>query len=291
MSVQTYGAQETRLYFVIESTYGMMPSNPAMLGINTNGPEPDINPSVIEVLGIGQRNLQAMYNGMRKVSLKVPHILSPLSPIGFLQHVTTLDSLSVLVAYYKGLWTAPTNIIAHTLTGCKIDKATVSCKVDDVVKADIELIGQNVTRATVLPSGATFGDYPGGIQFYNARIQKGASGGTGLADLTDVTDWKFEINNNLKAVQTIMSAGSGLYLKYLRERNLQLTGELTLEFESDWALQDILNNAWFSLNFVLGSGHQALFTNCMWEDFSPTAKVKDLVDVKLKFCAQNLSLT
>lgn len=188
---ETYGAQECRVYFVQESTYGVIPSNPAMLGVNNEGPEPKVDPGLIEVMGIGSRDLQALYHSLRKVDLKIPGILSPSAPTSFLQHVQTLNSLSVLVAYYKGLWASPTNILAHLHLGCKINKATVSSKVDDIVKADFELIGQDVVRATSLPSGASYGDYPGGIPFYSAPVQKGASGGTGLTGLTDVTEWKF----------------------------------------------------------------------------------------------------
>jgi len=291
MSVETYGAHECRVYFVQESVYGQTPTNPTMLGINNEGPEPKIAPSLIEVMGVGSRDLQALVAGMRKVDLKIPHTLSDLAPINFIQHVQTLNSLSVLVAYYKGLFTSPTNVIAFMHTGCKIDKVSVSCKVDEIVKADVELIGRNVSRSTSLPTGATYGDYPGGIPFFNTKVQKGAAGGGTYADLTDVTDWKFEIQNNLKAVNTIQSGGTGLLLKYLRERNRKLSGELTLEFENDWALADLLADSQFSLNFNLSGGKQALFTYCKWEEFNPTTKIKDLVSVKLKFLAQTVSIT
>jgi hypothetical protein len=271
--------------------YGQIPTNPAMLGINSEGPEPKIAPSLIEVMGVGSRDLQAIVAGMRKVDLKIPHALSPLAPIGFIQHVQTLSSLSVLVAYYKGLFASPTNVIAHLHVGCKIDKVSVSCKVDDIVKADVELIGRNVSRSTSLPTGATYGDYPGGIPFFDTKVQKGVAGGGTYADLTDVTDWKFEIQNNLKAVVTIQSGGTGLLLKYLRERNRTLSGELTLEFENDWALADLLADSQFSLNFSLSGGKVALFTYCKWEEFNPTAKIKDLASVKLKFLAQTVAIS
>jgi len=291
VSVETYGAHECRVYFVQESVYGQTPTNPTMLGINNEGPEPKIAPSLIEVMGVGSRDLQALVAGMRKVDLKIPHTLSDLAPINFIQHVQTLSSLSVLVAYYKGLFTSPTNVIAFMHTGCKIDKVSVSCKVDEIVKADVELIGRNVSRSTSLPTGATYGDYPGGIPFFNTKVQKGAASGGSYADLTDITDWKFEIQNNLKAVVTIQSGGTGLLLKYLRERNRKLSGELTLEFENDWALADLLADSQFSLNFNLSGGKQALFTYCKWEEFNPTTKIKDLVSVKLKFLAQTVSIT
>jgi hypothetical protein len=288
---ETYGAQECRVYFVQESAYGQFPSNPTMLGVNTEGPEPKVDSALIEVLGIGSRDLQALYHGLLKIDLKIPALLSPAAPTSLLQHVQTLYSLSFLVAYYKGLWSSPSNVISHLYYGCKMNKASVSCKVDDLLKADFELIGQNILRMTSLPSGATYGDYPGGIPFSTLQVQKGASGGTGLTSLGDVTDWKFEIDNNMKRVGTIPSAGTAWAIKYLRERNRKLSGELTLEFESDWAYLDLDQDNSFSLNFQLGGAHQALFTYCKWVDWDPKIKIKDLIDIKLKFTAESVAIT
>lgn len=288
MSVETYGAQENRIYFVAETAYGVTPANPAMLGINTEGVEPKINPSLIQLRGIGSRDLQALYAGMRKVDLKIPNALSSQSPISFIQHVQTLSSLSVQVVYYKGLWSAPTNIISYLLTGCKVDKLSVECKLEDVIKSTVELIGQNVTRTTSLISGATYGDYTGALPFNNTYVAKGAASGGSAVAMTNVADWKFNVENNLKPVPVIQSGGSGLLLKYLRERHRKLGGELTLEFESDYELQDLLADNQFSLLFGLGSTNTALFTYCKWEEISPTTKIEQLVDVKAKFVAQNL---
>jgi hypothetical protein len=288
MSVETYGAHECRTYFVAETVYGTTPASPAMLGVNTEGVEPKIDPGLIKVMGIGSRDLQSLSAGMRKVSLKIPNALSGQSPISLIQHVQTLSSLSVQVLYYKGLWSSPSNILSFLHTGCKIDKVSVECHIEDVVKSTVELIGQNVTRATSLISGATYGDYAGAVAFNSSYVQKGAaSGGSGVT-LTDVTDWKFDIENNLKAVPVIQSGGSGLLLKYLRERHRKLSGELTMEFEGDSELQDLLADTEFSLLFGLGSTNTALFKYCKWEDFSPPTKIDELVSVKAKFLARDL---
>ena len=192
MSVETYGAHECRTYFVAETVYGQTPSNPTMLRINTESVEPKIDPGLIKVMGIGSRDLQSLNAGMRKVSLKIPSALSGQSPISFIQHAQTLSSLSVQVVYYKGLWSDPSSILSFLHTGCKIDKVSVECHLEDVIKSTVELIGQNVTRETGLISGATYGDYAGAIPFNNCYVQKGApSGGSGVT-LTDMTDWKLD---------------------------------------------------------------------------------------------------
>jgi hypothetical protein len=101
----------------------------------------------------------------------------------------------------------------------------------------------------------------GGVPFYDTPVQLGTASGGGLSSLADRTDWQFEIKNNLKAVQVIQSAGStSLLHKFLRERNRELSGEVTLEFQSPCALTALLANQQFSLNFLLGGDHQVLFT-------------------------------
>jgi len=127
---------------------------------------------------------------------------------------------------------------------------------------------------------------------YDTPVQLGTASGGSLSSLTDCTDWQFEVKNNLKAVPVIQSAGTASLLhKFLRERNRELTGEVTLEFQSPWALTALLANQQFSLNFLLGGGHQALFTYCMWEEFPPATKVKDLVSVRLKWIAETVAIT
>jgi hypothetical protein len=291
MSVETYGAHECRTYFVAETQYGITPASPAMLGINTEGVEPKISPGLIKVMGLGSRDLQALYAGVRKVNLKFPNALSGQSPISLIQHVQTLSSLSVQVIYYKGLWSSPSNIIAYLLSGCKIDKLSVECHLEDIVKGTVEMMGQTVVRQTGLIQNATYGDYSGAIPFSSTYVQKGApSGGSGVT-LTDVTDWKFDIENNLKPVAVIQSGGSGLLLKYLRERHRKLEGELTMEFENDSELQDMLIDTEFSLLFGLGSTNTALFKYCKWEEVNTPTKMEDLVTVKAKFVARDLFIS
>jgi hypothetical protein len=291
MSVETYGAQESRIYFVAESTYGVTPASPAMLGINAEESDPLVDPALIGVMGLGSRDLQALYAGLRKITLKIPNKLSSLAPISLIQHVQTLSSLSIQTIYYKGLWSAPTNIISYLFSGCKVNKLTVECKLEDVIKSTVELLGQSCTRLTALIQNATYGDFVGAVPFNSSFVQRGVSGGTGLVTLTDITDWKFEIDNNLKPVGTIQSGGTGLILKYLRERNRKLSGELTMEFENDSEMQDFLLDTEFSLSFGLGSTNTALFTYCKWDQIETPDKMDDLISVKAKFKARNLFIS
>lgn len=287
---ETYSGQESRVYFVEEGAYGQTPETPAMLGINSESFEPSIDPSLIKVMGVGSRDAQALLKGLRKVHLKFAHILTADAPITFIQHVQTLSSLSVQVLYYKGIFASATDIISLLYTGCRFDKLSVECNVDDYIKSTVELIGQDLTLGTAKISGASYGDYGGAIPFYEGDMQRGAAGGEGLAPVERVTDWKFNIENQLKEVPVIIVEDWAL-LKYLRARQRVLSGEVTFEFESMQEFDDVITDAEFSLQFALGSAHHALFKYCKWEKVASPTKIEDLVSLKASFAARDVIIT
>jgi len=285
--VDTYGAHESRVYFIAETVYGQTPSNPAMLGINTQGVEPELDPGLVKIRGVGSRDLQSLNKGLRKVVLKIPNALSSESPISFIQHVQTLNSLSVQVLYYKGLFSDPTDVISFLYKGCRINKLEVECSIEDVVKSTVELIGQDVAVGTSKISGATYGDYSGAIPYNESYVMRGLASGDQLDYLERVTDWKFTIENNLKPVPVIRSA-LGHLLKYLPSRHRNLSGELTFEFEDKTEFEDVINDAEFSLKFGLGSTNSALFKYCKWEEVATPTRIEDLVSLKAKFAARDV---
>jgi hypothetical protein len=283
---QTYGSHESRIYYAEESSYGETPQNPAMLGIPAESIEPQINPNNIKVRGVGSIDLQAIKKGQRAASIKVAFPLSSDAPLSFLQYakVELNKSLSVQVLYYKGIFSAATDILSLLYTGCKFQSATVECSIDDVVKANVELLGQNLTASTAKISGATYADYAGAVPFYESYIKKDSS------TLDRVTDWKFTIQNNLKAVPVIRSS-NGNILKYLPNRHRNLTGEVTFEFESTEEFADIINDAEFDLEFGLGGSTKAVFSDCKWETASIPTKIEDLVSLKASFVAKTVSIS
>jgi hypothetical protein len=285
--VETYGAHEYRVYFVVESVYGETPANPSMLGVNTENMDAGIDPSLIKVRGVGSRDLQALKKGLRKPTLKISHILPSDAPIAFIQHVQTLNSLSLQALWYKGSFGSATNIIALRYTGCKIDKLTVECSIEEFVKATVELIGKTVYVETDKFPGATYADYSGAIPYDQSFVQRGAGDGSGLTAVERVTDWKFTIENNLKPVPVIRST-SGHLLKYLPVRHRNLTGELTFEFEDKTEFEDVINDSEFSLKFGLGGSNSALFKYCKWEDVAAPTRIEDLVSLKARFVARDV---
>jgi len=288
--VDTYGAHESRVYFVVESVYGQTPTNPSMVGINTEGVEPGLDPGLIKIRGVGSRDLQSISKGLRKVHLKVPSVLTSESPIAFIQHVQTLSSLSIQVLYYKGLFSSPSDVISFLYKGCRINKLDVECSVEDVMRAAVEVIGQDVAVGTAKVAGATYGDYAGAVPYSASYVQRGAGDGSGLAAVERVTDWKFTIENNLKPVTVIKTTDAHL-IKYLPARHRNLSGELTFEFESKAEFEDVINDAEFSLKFGLSGAYSALFKYCKWEDVATPTRIEDLVSLKAKFAARDVLIS
>jgi hypothetical protein len=248
--------------------------------------EPSLDPDLIRVRGVGSRDLQTVKKGLRQANLKVVHLLSSDAPVGFVQHAQTLNSLSVQVLYYKGLFASATDIISLLYKGCRINKLTVECSLEEVVKATVELVGKDVTVGTGKLTGATYGDYAGAVPYSESYVQRGAGDGSGLTALERVTDWRLTIENNLKPVPVIRST-DGYLLKYLPARHRNLTGESIFEFESKQEYDDVINDSEFSLKFGLGSTNNALFKYCKWENVASPTRIEDLVSLKASFVARD----
>jgi hypothetical protein len=284
--MSVYGAHEAKIYYVQESTYGVTPTNPSMLGLATaDNVEPSIDPGLLKIRGIGSRDVQSLRRGLRHIDLKVSYALPSEAPISFLQYVTNLYSASIEVFYEKA-----SGIIDLLHKGCRMDKVTVECSIEDVIKATADLIGQDLAVGTAKISGASYADYLGAVPFSDSYVQRGAGDGSGLATVERATDWKFTIENNLKRVPVIRST-SGYLLKYLQERHRVLSGELTFEFESKQEYDDVVNDSEFSLKFGLGGSNSALFKYCKWEKVGSPTKVEDLVSLKAPFVARDIILS
>ena len=67
--------------------------------------------------------------------------------------------------------------------GCRIDRVTVECSVEDFLKMTTEFIGQTVTVGTA-KIGSTYTDHEATVPFYESYVKKDA--GT----LERVTDFK-----------------------------------------------------------------------------------------------------
>jgi hypothetical protein len=207
---ETYSAHESRIYYVEETAYGQTPANPSMLSVPAESLEPAVNPNNIKLRGVGSIDLQAIKKGLRAPSLKIAYPLPSEAPINFLQYAKAElnKSLTAQVLYYKGVFSSATDIVSLLYTGCKFQRATVECGVEDVVKASVELIAQNLAAGTEKIGGAAYADHGGAVPFYESYVKKDTE------TLERVTDWKWTIENNLKQVPVIRSS-NGHLLKYL----------------------------------------------------------------------------
>ncbi len=283
---ETYSAHESRIYYVDEASYGQTPTNSTLLSVPAESLEPAVNPNNLKLRGVGSEDLQAIKKGTRAASLKLAYPLPSDAPTNFLQYCRNeLDkSLSVQLLYYKGTFTAATDIVSLLYTGCKFQKLQVQCSIEDVVKANAELLAQNLTVGTAKLTGATYSDHSGAVPFYESYIKKDTT------ILDRATDWKFTVENNLKQVPVIRST-NGHLLKYLPQRQRSLTGEVVFEFESKEEFDNIISDTEFALEFGLGGTSKATFSGCKWENAAAPTRVEELVSLKAEFVAKTFTIT
>ena len=283
---ETYSAHESRIYYVEETAYGQTPTNPSMLSVPAENLEPAINPNNIKLRGVGSIDLQAIKKGVRAPSLKIAYPLPSDAPINLLQYAKAeLDkSLSVQLLYYKGAFASATDIISLLYSGCRFQRVTVECGIEDVVKATAEILAQNVAAGTSKIAGATYADHAGAVPFYESYIKKDTT------TLERVTDWKFTIENNLKQVPVIRTP-NGNVLKYLPYRHRDLTGEVVFEFESKEEFDDAINDEEFTLEFGVGGTNKAVLSGCKWESVATPIRIEELVSLKAAFVAKTVTIT
>jgi len=279
--VETYGSDEERVYYVAESAFGTTPTNPSMLSVPADQIEPSIDPGNIKLRGAGSFDLQLIKKGLRQVELKIGYPLPSAAPIELLQwaKMDLNKSLSLQVLYYKGQFTEATDIISLLFTGMKFNKVSVSCSIEDVVRAVAEFQGLDVATGTAKITGATYTDHGGAVAFHETYAKKDAT------TLDRVTDWKFDIENNLQRVPVIRSS-NGHLLKYLPFRHRNLSGELTFEFESIQEATEVLADTEFTLEFGLGGTCKAVFNYCKWDNVSIPSKMEDMLYLKAPFVAK-----
>ena len=230
--------------------------------------------------------MQAIKRGLRAPSLKISYLLPSDAPINLLQYVRAdLDkSLTIQLLYYKGAFASATDIISLLYSGCRFQRVTVECSIEDVVKATAELLAQNAASGTAKITGASYADHAGAVPFYESYIKKDTT------TLERVTDWKFTIENHLKQVPVIRTT-NGNILKYMPYRHRDLTGEVVFEFESKEEFDDVIGDTEFSLEFGLGGSSKAVFSGCKWENIAAPTRIEELVSLKAAFVAKTITIS
>jgi hypothetical protein len=279
--VETYGSEEQRFYYVTEALFGTTPDTPAMTSVPADTIDPGIDPGNIKLRGAGSYDLQVIKKGLRQVACKVAYPLPSTSPIDLLQWCKTDEnkSLSVQCIYYKGVFASATDIISLLFKGMRINKASVECNIEDVVRASLELEGQDVSVTAAKISGATYTDHTGAVAFHESYVKKGAP------TLDRVSAWKFVVENNVKRVPVIRST-NGHLAKYVTFRHRVLSGEITFEFEDKEEADEVLVDTEFALEFGLGDTKKATFSACKWDNVTIPSRMEDLLSLKAAFIAK-----
>jgi hypothetical protein len=274
---EPYGAHESGLAYISESVYGETPETPDMIEIITaENIEPAVSPGLIKIRGVGSRDYQFIRKGLRLVDLKFSYALQNVQTLDF---AMTLGSMSVEVWYEK-----TGGIIDLLHKGCRVNKALVKCSIEDVIRSDVELIGQDLTPGTekIGNSYTPWSEDP--VAFYESYVKKQTT------ILERVTDWQFTIENHLKRVPVIRTTKGNL-LKFLQERHRTLSGEITFEFETKEEFDDVVDDTAFTLEIGLGSTDKATFTDCKWDIVHTPTRIEDLVSLKAPFTAKSLTIT
>jgi len=275
--VKPYSANEAQLAYIDEVTYGVTPTTPTMTIVTSaESVEPAIDPKLLQVRGIGSRGATFLVKGLRTVDLK---FLYALQNITLLNHVISLASFSAEMLYAQ-----TGSVISLLHKGVIPDKATVECAVEDFIKVTMDCIGQDLLPGTASAGTSYTPVTTQPISFSDSYVKKAATA------IERVTSWKFMVENNLKRVPVIRST-SGNILKYLMERQINISGEMEFEFESKEEYDDVVGDTAFALELGLGSSNKASISGCKWNKVSTPTKVSDLIALKAPFTATGITIT
>jgi len=277
MSSTVYTGEETKAYYVEETTYGTTPTDPTMLCIGViQEIEPALDPRNIVLRGIGSRNLKAIRRGLRHIDLKMVYTLQNWN---FFNYARSLKSTSVEVYYEK-----TSGIVSLNHKGCKIDRAKVDVSIEDPVKVTIDLIGQDVVAGTA-KIGASYETEPTTNPLTGSDCSISKAG----TEITRFSDFSFEIVNNLKR-QPVIRSTTPYLIKSLPERHEILQGSIRADFESKAELDDILGDTEFILLFDIG-GTNFSFSGCKWPSSRLPTKIEDTVAQTLEWEAKGLTIS
>ena len=278
-----YPGSGSKFNYILEDYLGApLPANPAFKTLIADDIEPDIDTALVKIRGCGTRDLVSLKRGLLKAGLKVAYPLPSDDIMNFMHHVVDCFAFTISV-----LDEGADELVDLLYSGSVIDKTVVSCSLEDVMRAECDLISQDVTGASAKPVGATYNELNGAVSWADTLVSKGDEDGSNLAPFEVVTDWKFTVANNLKRVGVIRAVDP-TKPKYITPLQRDLSGELTCTFENKDQYYAAADGA-FSLKFDMSAGKYFLFKNCQWDKVNSVRKPTDLVSLKLSFTAQNFS--
>jgi len=281
--VDTYSADQQAFYYIDETTFGVTPATPTMLGHLCSSIIPNINPNDLLVRGSGSINYMANKRGRLQPELKIKFPVPSDAPTNFLQYARPElgKSLTCQVLYYKGVFLTASDIISLLYTGMRISKAVVTCDIDGIVEAEVSLVGQNIVVGTTkIADAVAYNQYAGvtsGLESY-FKIA-GAANERAVA-------WRVEIDNGVKQIHTIKAANAHI-AKYVPFGSQKVSGEVTFEFDADTEADDVVGDTEkASLEFGIGGAHYINAALTKWDSFSLDGKIEDFINTTVPFSAR-----
>jgi hypothetical protein len=273
-----YTGAAVKTQYVEEVTYGQTPTNPTFLWIGIiQNVEPSYDRGLIKLPGIGTRDLTYILKGLAQYGVALQYAYQNKT---FLHFVKDLNDFSLETWFEKG-----SLINSYLNKGAMINALTVSASVNEPVTVKPDIILQDVAISTNHPSGATYANDPGTVPktWYDTQATLDA------AVIDALTDWHFTVNNNLQRFPVIRSS-SGDLLKFLIERQRQLSGELTVAYMDSALLAKVAGATEFTLVFTVGSD-TFTFNNCKFDAGRFAAKPVEVVPQRLPWTAKTLTIT
>lgn len=127
--------------------------------------------------------------------------------------------------------------------GCRVDTLSFTSSVDELLVAEVGLVGQDETRAQALATAAY--PYSPGSSYEQFYWTQGVISVAGSA-VAVVTDFEMEINNNLKSDRYFL--GGATMSEPILAGMTEITGTVTVEFLNLTAYERFVNNTQVALN-------------------------------------------
>jgi len=270
---------EAELYEFLEATYGVGPTNEDMGKLYLiESFESNVDPSLIEIRGVGSRDVQMLKRGLTQAVIKL--VMIPKEDLlGFIDYIieNPQKSYSIEAVYQRGA-----EIISLRHFGCCLNKLKMSCAQDDMLRAEMEFWAQRPNSATQKWSTGTYGTQTGDlVAWYQTYLKR-----SGI--LTEkCVSWEFSVDENLKRLPVIRSTEANL-LKYMQRRQRAVKGELVFIFNENAEYLEVVNDMEFTLEFGFGAAKKATLSGCKWSKIALPTHLED-VPVNLPFTAKSIA--
>jgi len=271
--------------YILESSYGICPSNPAFQWIGPNqSVDPDYTRKHIKVPAVGSRDLAYIMKGLAEYGVSLEYVYQNKTFLQLALGASPLSSFSLEVWLEKSAGA----IDSLLNLGGLIEQIQLIAAINEPMKVKAEIYCQNATLTTAHPSDATYASDPGTIPkgWYDSQCT--VSGGTAVI-VDGLTDWTVTIKNNFQR-QPVIRSTSGDLIKYMVERQRSYTGELTVAYIDEALLTLLINCTNLDVTFAVGSDTYK-FMGCKFDSNKLTGKIPDVIPQKIPFTAKTLTVT